>query len=725
MGELREFVFEGEAFPLVARLMDGQRSVGDVLGLASERVSWQSAYAAIRHLERKGCLIEGQPLPDESEAAFWDGLGHETERVRGLLGLSVEIVTLGRLPREPILRAISRAGMIEGDGGVRIVVTPDYLLSELRTLNSAHLLAGRPWFLLKPTGTILLIGPLFKPGVSGCWECLRQRLTFNRQFERYVSRHAGREMPVAVARGWLPTTYGFAASMMATELARSLLTEGEEALDGRLQSFDLAKRQLETHFLVRRPQCPACGNPSLGSRPPGPIALVPRSAPISASGPESRQEARDVYERLKHHISPITGIVSALTSREQDQQGVTHSCVAGHYFPVRPGDVTALFVNLVARSGGKGCTEIQAMTGAVCEAIERYSGIAWGDELRREASYSELAPEAVHVSEIVHFSDKQYLKREEFNAKNDSDYHEVPQRLEDNTRISWSPVWSLTEQRIRYLPTAYCYYGFFDPGLFFARGDSNGCAAGSTLEEAILHGFLELVERDAVALWWYNRLRRPRLDAESFGLPRWIEVEKHYREVLGRELHALDLTSDLGIPVVAVVSRCLGRATEDVILGFAAHLDPAIALSKAMEEANQYLPAVQERAEDGSTVYRLVNTETVSWWKTATLESEPYLVPDPAQQPRRSSDLPSLSTGDSASDLEVCLRASRRCGLEVLVLDQTRPDTGLSVVRVVVPGLRHFWRRLAPGRLYDVPVRLGWLREPLAEEELNPISCFV
>jgi oxazoline/thiazoline synthase len=58
------------------------------------------------------------------------------------------------------------------------------------------------------------------------------------------------------------------------------------------------------------------------------------------------------------------------------------------------------------------------------------------------------------------------------------------------------------------------------------------------------------------------------------------------------------------------------------------------------------------------------------------------------------------------------------------VLDQTRPDIGLSVVTVIVPGMRHFWRRLAPGRLYDVPVVLGWLPVPLSETQLNPLSIF-
>ena len=58
--------------------------------------------------------------------------------------------------------------------------------------------------------------------------------------------------------------------------------------------------------------------------------------------------------------------------------------------------------------------------------------------------------------------------------------------------------------------------------------------------------------------------------------------------------------------------------------------------------------------------------------------------------------------------------------MEFLVLDQTRPDIGMPVVRVIVPGLRHFWARFAPGRLYDVPVGMGRRKRPLSEADLNP-----
>lgn len=59
------------------------------------------------------------------------------------------------------------------------------------------------------------------------------------------------------------------------------------------------------------------------------------------------------------------------------------------------------------------------------------------------------------------------------------------------------------------------------------------------------------------------------------------------------------------------------------------------------------------------------------------------------------------------------------------VVDKSRADLPLAVAQVTVPGLRHAWPRLAPGRLYSVPVALGWLPAPLAETELNPAPLLI
>jgi ribosomal protein S12 methylthiotransferase accessory factor len=88
-------------------------------------------------------------------------------------------------------------------------------------------------------------------------------------------------------------------------------------------------------------------------------------------------------------------------------------------------------------------------------------------------------------------------------------------------------------------------------------------------------------------------------------------------------------------------------------------------------------------------------------------------------------DLPVLSTGDLREDVAVCRRRIEARDLEVLVLDQTRPDIGLPVVRVLVPGLRFFRPRFAAGRLYQVPPTLGWLDAAPTEASLNPVPFFL
>lgn len=722
LSEHAEHVFDGPAFTALAPLLDGSRTVAELLRDAAGKAPWPSLYAALAQLEGKGCLAEGPSLEAPEAAAFWDALGAVAEPGAGP---RLALQALGGLEQEPLRGALSRAGLELGDpAGMLVVASPDYLLPELGAVNQQALAASRPWALVKPVGATLWIGPVFRPGSTGCWECLAARLRVNRQVEHYLSRRSGRPQPLHVARGALASSQALAASLTATELARALRAPGPESLEGRLLTFDLLRRESVVHVLVRRPQCPACGSPRQRSASVAvPLLLEPRPKEVATASSQRAATAAATYEAYKHHVSPVTGIVTSLTTRDPSDHGLTHNYAAGHYFPVVSDDLGALHTNLVARSGGKGRSAVQARTGALCEALERYTGIAWGDEPRRVASYAALRDDAVHIRELALFSETQYARRQAAPAV--SDYHDVPEPLDDDAEIAWTPAWSLSQGRARCLPMAYCYYGFRDPGRFFTRCDSNGCAAGRSREEAILYGFLELAERDSVALWWYNRARRPAVDAASFGLAYWHEMERYYRDVLRRELHALDLTADLGIPAIAVVSRRAERAVEDVIVGFAADLDPAAALLRALEEANQYLPSVRDEAPDGSTLYRLYSDETIAWWKSATYANQPYLVPDPAAPPRRSSDFPSLSSGDFKEDVETCLRAVAGAGLELLVVDQTRPDVGLPVARVVVPGLRHFWRRLAPGRLYDVPVRLGWIERPLAEDELNPISCFV
>lgn len=285
--------------------------------------------------------------------------------------------------------------------------------------------------------------------------------------------------------------------------------------------------------------------------------------------------------------------------------------------------------------------------------------------------------------------------------------------------LDWVPVWSLTRKRFRYLPAEYCYFGY--PQTRFAHGDSNGNASGNTLEETVLQGFFELVERDAASLWWYNRLQRPGVDFRSFEEPYYKELQEEYSR-LGRKMWALDLTSDLGIPTFVALS-CQDDGTGSLIMfGFGTHLDPKIALSRVITEMNQTL-SILKVFQSGKAP--LEDRNTLKWLEEATLANQAYLVPDPTVPAKQRRDYGQLSHPDMLEDIAYCSDIVERLGMEILVLDQSRPDIDMPVVKVIVPGLRHFWARFAPGRLYDVPVKLGWLPKPHTEAELNPIPMFL
>ncbi|MEC9452068.1 MAG: YcaO-like family protein, partial [Cyanobacteriota bacterium] len=229
------------------------------------------------------------------------------------------------------------------------------------------------------------------------------------------------------------------------------------------------------------------------------------------------------------------------------------------------------------------------------------------------------------------------------------------------------------------------------------------------------------VERDSTAIWWYNRLRHPGVDLASCQ-DLWINRLINDYAVLGRELWALDITADLGIPCIVALSRATDGEAERILFGLGCHLDPRIAVQRALAEMNQMLGIAN--ADVGKDDQGIDDTETLTWLKTATLENQPYLKPDATRPFRRLEDFPQRHSADLRQDIDYCRSCVEAQGLEMLVLDQTQPLIGIPAVKVVVPGLRHFWARHAAGRLFDVPVQMGWREQPLQENELNPIPIF-
>jgi ribosomal protein S12 methylthiotransferase accessory factor len=725
LSETGSHVLPEPLYALVARELDGRRSPDAIVAALAGEADEEQVRRALTELEHQGYLTEDLDGIPAGDAALWAMHGVDPRVAAHRLETeAVCVEALGGVDPGPLLAALRGAGVrVSSDGGRAVVLTDDYLRAGLDVENRRALDAERPWMLVKPVGAQLWIGPVFRPGATGCWECLAQRLRESREVEAFLRATIGRTGLPPLARAGTCATQQVAATLAASAVAAWIARDEAPELEGTVLTLDVRSGRTRTHTLVGRPQCPACGDlPDEPGTLAQPIMLREGRKTFTRDGGHRVITPEATLERYGHHISPITGAVSGL-DRSGPSGGVIHNYVAGTNVALPPPSLRALRTSLRTKSGGKGATDIQARASALAEALERYSGVFRGEEPRRMARMKELGESAIHPNACMGFSERQYRERDAWNVRH-SFKHRVPLPFDEEARIAWTPLWSLTRREARYLPTAHCFYRYpvVSEGLICVVC-SNGNAAGNTLEEAILQGFLELVERDSVALWWYNRIRRPAVDLDSFDEPYLRNVRSHL-SARGRELWVLDLTSDLGIPAFAAVSRRAEGAPEQIFIGFGAHLEARIAVLRAVTELTQmaapflagdHRPAQEPTPHDGDSVVQ-------QWLATGNVADHPYLVPDPAAPPRVASQYPVQWSEDLREDVLACQDLVERHGMEFLVLDQTRPDIGLPVVKVVVPGLRHFWPRLGPGRLYEAPVRLGWLPTALTEDQINPVA---
>jgi ribosomal protein S12 methylthiotransferase accessory factor len=715
LGERTSTVLAGGLYERLASLLDGSRTADEIADLLESDYDAAQVYYAIAILAGDGHVVDAERTENGS-TAFWDSLPATTALRR------VEVASAdgdtGAWASALQQYGFSICENRDDASDVVLQIVADYRAPGIAAWNRRALDEGRPWLLVRAGGTRAWIGPFFRPGDGPCWECLRHMLERNDVVRSFLERRLDTlpSVPSDVAPWTNATLIGLASGQLARVLS------GDDSLNGSVVTLDTLTLEPHRHLVARRPQCPACGDPMLyGRQVLEPFELAPTPKQFTADGGHRSTSPEATFARWQHLIDPLTGVVSGLL-RNTAADSALHVYSAGANPVFRYNDLTGLRAGLRRASSGKGFSEAQARASALAEALERYSASAHGDEPRVRATVGEMVDRGgIDPREVMMYSEAQYGARTDLPLDNDAVFDWVPSPVNSGTQLDWSPVWSLSEQRTRYLPTTWLYLGHRSPGLgVHCQADSNGCAAGNTREEALLQGLCELIERDAAGIWWYNRVSRPSLDIDDFDGSEWAAARSFYKKE-GREVWLLDVTNDVRVPTIVAVSRFAGREEEEILVGLGTHLDVRMAAMRAVSEMNQMYTAldVMRRNAGGG-----VNTALASWLKEATVANQPYLVPS-AGVTRRRVDYDVVSAPDIADDVRFICREIESLGMSVLVCDQTRPDVGLPVVKAIAPGLRHFRQRFAPGRLYDVPVKLGWRTTPIAEAGLNPIPFFL
>lgn len=319
-------------------------------------------------------------------------------------------------------------------------------------------------------------------------------------------------------------------------------------------------------------------------------------------------------------------------------------------------------------SQGKGIDDDSARASALMESIETWHAERVELPLRYQSPATLAAEAAIIDLDGLHRAGSGELRRD--------------------APILWVSGWDLLEGRSVFVPFDCVTANFVEHHAPLFRVGTNGLASGNHLLEAAVHGLCEVIERDAIALWQLEPApvsRRRRVALDSIG-------GANCRAVLGRLSDAQvacavwDVTSDIGIPTFATIIyehgdrpgwRALGSFS-----GFGCHLDPEVALMRALTEAIQSRGAMIAGSRDDMFPRHYAhNTDPVR-------QAELVVALEAEAPTRRFGDRASVATDSFEGDLMICLERLRAVGRKSAVLvDLTRPELAIPVVKVLVPGL--------------------------------------
>lgn len=568
------------------------------------------------------------------------------------------------------------AGPIDAAGGLDRAIPGDWDLilgavpgDELRVLHDLATLAHRrgvPSFYGHLEGLSAVIGPAVIPGRTACWNCCRLRQLACVDPDQIEAEHALHASLLAERPGPRARTY---LGPMAAVLGQTLALEAVKLLSGRAPSGllerirvqDLVSLEATFHVVLQMPWCDVCGGAAL--RRPGPAARYTERL-------DAARDPAQFRELFAWLLDGRTGVVRRLAVRPPSALDpdlpVLSSAAVGAYTEGTYRRVSAGF------GAGKGLSTVEAMIGALGEAVEHYAGARFRKADLRRASLAELEEDRIDPRDLCLYSEAQYA---------DPDFPFV--RFDPERPIEWTQGQWLDRREPVLMPALPTYLDYAPPlEEQFCQATSSGMAAGADLEDAAFRATLELIERDALMITWLARRPGQRLLIDEAIDEGAREVARQLEERGARiELHHLD--AGLGVPVVACLGFGDGERWPGATLSLSAHPIPGVAARKAILEQGQIGPHIRRLMLDGKPPIP-ARPEDVR----ELLDHALYYAPASraaifdflrAGEPISTADLPA----PAEATLDACVALLGRAGVRVAIADLTPPDLRDGPIRVV------------------------------------------
>ena len=321
--------------------------------------------------------------------------------------------------------------------------------------------------------------------------------------------------------------------------------------------------------------------------------------------------------------------------------------------------------------GGKGIAKDHARASAMMEGFERYSA-------ERQDSDETTIATLEEISELGEF-----ITPESLNLPKDFKKQNL-----DSMKLEWSTAKDLISNKEYLIPTNAIYHPYIHgnecESLF--KSNTNGLASGNVLEEAILHGIFEVIERDAWSIFELTHKNYAQIDLDSIESDIVNEtIDKFESE--GIKIKLMDFTADIKVPTIAAsaddtVTRDAGLLT----LGMGTHLDPEVAILRALTEVAQSR-ATQINGAREDTV-RADFAREAGYERMKRINK--YYFRDEEEKISISS-IENKSTTSITKDLEIVKEELMANDIDkILYYDLTRPELDVSVVRVIIPEMELF-----------------------------------
>jgi oxazoline/thiazoline synthase len=556
-----------------------------------------------------------------------------------------------------------------------IVVVDDYLDPRLPEIHDRQQAIGRPWIPIQINGALMILGPLFNGSVTTEEvKGFQQVLASNRPIfkwckEKYnISPFAPILIPANVNDFFLEQIPKLIRLLEDNEITDHLFTIRADSTEIVRNDFNLRNSIIDE-----------------------------KSEICSLEGGYRTCKSEMTLLMLKKEISPFTGVVQAVHCISPENNDLkVYSCS----FPKIPLNKDIVYVqDFVQYALGKGISPEQSITSAIAEATERRNSAYDGTESITFGRLADFKTDLLPPNALKQYSEKQF---EDFGIHAKGPI--AVDRFDPSIPLHWTSANSLVSGKELLVPFTYCYNDTPFEDERYVRFNSNGNAAGNTINEAIIQGFLEIIERDAVAVWWYNRLQRPRINIDVVGMKiiSLFEIASNGEW----DYWVLDLTTDFEIPVFAAIGK--NRKSGRYRFGFGAHFEMHIAIERAISELYQLIVVGNQisptRFDDIAS----------SFWL------EPSGVFDIA-----GGDLFSNRFKSTQDCLDHCIALVSNKGMDIIYVNTSRRHSLLRTVKVIVPGLCFIWPELGNQRLYTLPAKIGWSKVLQTEIEINPVPLFV